>query len=106
MESSHSRDRNTLLKNIQNIIQENFPQISMHGGSAEIINLNPADGIVEIKLTGKCSNCNISPMTMELLRERLPNLVPEIQEVRVGTNNEQWEPSSDLQSSENKQKPF
>lgn len=45
------------------------PYLKADGGDVELINVTP-EGIVEVKLTGACSNCPMSQMTLRAGVER------------------------------------
>jgi Fe-S cluster biogenesis protein NfuA len=59
------------------------PYLNADGGDVELINVS-ADGIVEVKLTGNCSSCPLSTMTLRAGVERaLLREVPEIRRVEA-----------------------
>ena len=56
------------------------PALMGDGGNVELIEVE--DGVVKVKLTGACSGCPMSQMTLKLGIERhLKKEVPEIKEV-------------------------
>jgi len=56
------------------------PALMADGGNVELIEVE--DGIVKVKLTGACSGCPMSQMTLKLGIERhLKKEIPEIKEV-------------------------
>ena len=56
------------------------PALMGDGGNVELIEVE--DGVVKVKLTGACSGCPMSQMTLKLGIERhLKKEIPEIMEV-------------------------
>ena len=80
---SESVDAEDLEERISNFLMRNFPQIQMHGGSAAIRNLDPDEGEVTIMLGGACSGCGISPMTIQAIKSRMVQEIPEIDTVHA-----------------------
>jgi len=70
---------------VVNFLRRNFPQIQMHGGNAAIQRLDPETGEVEIQLGGACSGCGISPMTIQAIKSRMVEEIPEIETVHANT---------------------
>ncbi len=59
------------------------PYLQADGGDVELINIS-SDGIVEVKLTGACSSCPLSQMTLRAGVERaLIREVPGIRRVEA-----------------------
>jgi Fe-S cluster biogenesis protein NfuA len=57
------------------------PMLSADGGNVELVEVT-AEGIVKLKLTGACSGCPMSSMTLKMGIERLlKKEVPEVKEV-------------------------
>lgn len=57
------------------------PMLSADGGNVELVEVT-AEGVVKLKLTGACSSCPMSSMTLKMGIERLlKKEVPEIKEV-------------------------
>ncbi|AFK19131.2 MULTISPECIES: NifU family protein [Haloferax] len=75
----------SLEERIELFMRRNFPQIQMHGGSAGIDALDEETGEVWISLTGACSGCGISPMTIQALKSRLVAEFDEIDAVHAST---------------------
>ncbi len=78
-------DVEDLEERISNFLRRNFPQIQMHGGSAAIQNLDREAGEVTIMLGGACSGCGISPMTIQAIKSRMTQEIPEIDTVHAET---------------------
>ncbi len=74
-----------LRERITNFLRRNFPQIQMHGGSAAIRNLDREKGEVTVMLGGACSGCGISPMTIQAIKSRMTQEIPEINTVHADT---------------------
>lgn len=74
-----------LRERISNFLRRNFPQIQMHGGSAAIQNLDREKGEVTVMLGGACSGCGISPMTIQAIKSRMTQEIPEIDTVHADT---------------------
>jgi Fe-S cluster biogenesis protein NfuA len=56
------------------------PALMADGGNVELVEVE--DGVVKVKLTGACSGCPMSQMTLKMGIERhLKREVPEIKEV-------------------------
>lgn len=59
------------------------PYLKADGGDVELIEIS-SDGIVEVRLTGNCSSCPLSTMTLRAGVERaLLREVPEIRRVEA-----------------------
>ena len=78
-------DEAELRERISLFVTRNFPQIGMHGGSHAISHLDAEAGEVTLELGGACSGCGISPMTIQALKVRLTQEIPEIRVVHAST---------------------
>ncbi len=59
------------------------PYLKADGGDIELVNITP-DGIVEVRLTGACSSCPMSQMTLRAGVERaIVREVPGIRRVEA-----------------------
>lgn len=85
MSQSNQPENSEIREDITRFLQANFPQIKMHGGEANITHIDLEDGEVTIQLGGACSGCGISPMTIQALKKRLPDKIPEINTVYADT---------------------
>ncbi|MFB6092952.1 MAG: NifU family protein [Haloquadratum sp.] len=74
-----------LRERVTNFLRRNFPQIQMHGGSAAIQDLDRETGEVTVMLGGACSGCGISPMTIQAIKSRMVQEIPEIEQVHADT---------------------
>ena len=73
--------QNCTLKKIEDVLNEKVrPLLSEHYGNVEIISFE--QGILKIRLLGKCSNCPSANLTTEQLIEReLTGAIPQIKRV-------------------------
>jgi Fe-S cluster biogenesis protein NfuA len=85
---------------IERFMLRNFPQIQMHGGDAGIDAIDEETGEVWISLTGACSGCGISPMTIQALRTRMVAEFDELTEVHAGTGMWAYERDDDADLSD------
>ncbi|MBX0286897.1 NifU family protein [Haloarcula salinisoli] len=73
----------SLARQTRNYISNNVPQIQQHGGSFEVRDVDEAAGTATVAIGGACSGCGIAPMTMKLIRQRLPESVDGLENVEV-----------------------
>lgn len=60
------------------------PAMQMDGGDIHLVAWNADEGLVRVALSGACSGCHASTMTMSLGVERvLKQLVPEVRAVEA-----------------------
>jgi len=83
--STDTQEGDDLEERVANFLRRNFPQIQMHGGSAAIQDLDRETGEVTIQLGGACSGCGISPMTIQAIKSRMVQEIPEIEKVHAST---------------------
>ena len=83
--STETKTEDDVREEVTNFLRRNFPQIQMHGGSAAIQDLNLETGEVTIQLGGACSGCGISPMTIQAIKSRMTQEIPEIDTVHADT---------------------
>ncbi|MCX7876905.1 MAG: NifU family protein [Melioribacteraceae bacterium] len=73
----------TLNQRVQQALETIRPYLKADGGDVELVNVTP-EGIVEVRLTGACSNCPMSQMTLRAGVERaLIREVPGIRRVEA-----------------------
>ena len=89
-----SGDGNDLHDRVTDFLDRNFPQIQMHGGTAVIERLDAESGEISLRLSGACSGCDISPMTVRAIKSRLVTEIPEIETVHADAA-ESAEPKND-----------
>jgi Fe-S cluster biogenesis protein NfuA len=83
--STDAQDGDDLEERINSFLRRNFPQIQMHGGSHAIRELDRETGEVHLTLGGACSGCGISPMTIQAIKARMTQEIPEIETVVAET---------------------
>jgi len=83
--STDTQSDDDLREQISNFLRRNFPQIQMHGGSAAIQHIDRESGEVSIQLGGACSGCGISPMTIQAIKTRMVEEIPEVEQVHADT---------------------
>lgn len=71
----------TLKEKVENALQDARKMLQADGGDVQLIDVTQ-DGIVKVKLTGACSGCPMSSMTLKVGIERMiKKQIPEIKEV-------------------------
>lgn len=74
----------TVEERIQQALERVRPALQMDGGDIHLVAWLPEEGVVRVALSGACSGCHMSSMTMTLGVERaLKSLVPEVQAVEA-----------------------
>lgn len=72
----------TITEKIEGSLDTLRPALRADGGDVEFVGFDRDAGIVQVRLTGACSACPISVMTMKQGIERRVKMdVPEVQEV-------------------------
>jgi Fe-S cluster biogenesis protein NfuA len=65
---------------VEAILAQIRPALQADGGDVELVDVT--DGVVKLRLTGACSGCPMSTMTLKMGIERaLKQQIPEIKEV-------------------------
>lgn len=68
---------------VEKTLEQIRPSLQADGGDVELIDVT-ADGIVHVKLTGACSGCPMSTLTLKNGIERLlKQEIPEVKEVKA-----------------------
>ena len=71
----------TLKEKVEDALKDVRPMLQADGGDVELIDVTE-DGKVTLKLTGACSGCPMSSMTLKMGVERhLKKIIPEVKEV-------------------------
>jgi len=83
--STETKTEEDLREEVANFLRRNFPQIQMHGGAAAVRDLDVETGEVTVVLGGACSGCGISPMTIQAIKSRMVQEIPEIETVHADT---------------------
>lgn len=70
-----------MIKKIENVLDKYVrPQLSEHYGDVKVLNFK--DGVLEIRLTGKCSSCPSANFTVEdVIDKKVRERVPEVKKV-------------------------
>jgi Fe-S cluster biogenesis protein NfuA len=70
-----------LEEKVQNVLDKVRPMLQRDGGDVELVAVQD-DGIVKVKLTGACSGCPMSTMTLKnAIEETIKKEIPEIKSV-------------------------
>ncbi len=70
-----------LKEKVQEVLEKVRPMLQRDGGDVELVDVQD-DGIVKVRLTGACSGCPMSTMTLKnAIEETIKNEVPEIKSV-------------------------
>ena len=65
---------------VEKALENIRPSLQADGGDIKLINIE--DGVVKVSLTGACSGCPMSAMTMKFgVEKAIKEMVPEIKEV-------------------------
>ena len=65
---------------VEAVLEKIRPSLIRDGGNVELIDVN--DGVVKVKLTGACSGCARSTMTLKMgIEQILRQEIPEVKEV-------------------------
>lgn len=72
-------DKNLTLKNIKEILSQIRPSLQADGGDVELVEFVAASGTLQLKLTGACSHCPMSQITLQrgigdLIKEKIPQV--------------------------------
>lgn len=85
-----------LEERVELFLLRNFPQIRMHGGDAGIDAFDEETGELWVSLTGACSGCGISPMTIRALESRLISEFEAVREVHASAGARDADPADDF----------
>ncbi|HWH08044.1 MAG TPA: NifU family protein [Candidatus Thermoplasmatota archaeon] len=73
-----------MAKRVEMALERIRPAMQMDGGDVHLVELREDEGLVRVALSGACSGCHMSSMTMTLGVERvLKQLVPEVRVVEA-----------------------
>lgn len=74
-------NREELKIKVENVLDQVRPYLQQDGGDLKLIEITD-DNIVNVELTGACSSCAFSTMTLKNgVEATLKNVLPEIKEV-------------------------
>ena len=83
------REHDEIVKDIKTVLEEKVaPNVAAHDGAIGFINFTSDTGVATLKLSGACSGCAMSKMTLQQGVERLlTHYVPEVKSI-VGEDDE------------------
>ena len=74
----------SLKEKVEMILQKIRPSLQVDGGNVELVDVKEEDGIVKVRLTGACSGCAFSQITLKMGIERiLKENIPEVKQVEA-----------------------
>ena len=84
------RSQGEIIEDIKYILEEKVaPSVAQHNGAINFISFN--DGVAKLKLSGSCSGCAMSQITLQRgVEDMLKHYVPEVQAI-VGEDDEKAE---------------
>ena len=84
------REHDEIVKDIKTVLEEKVaPSVAAHNGAIGFINFAGDTGVATLKLSGACSGCAMSKMTLQQGVERLlTHYVPEVKSI-IGEDDEQ-----------------
>ncbi len=66
---------------VEEVLQKVRPMLQRDGGDVELVDVQD-DGIVKVRLTGACSGCPMSTMTLKnAIEETIKKEIPEVKSV-------------------------
>ena len=73
-----------LKERVEEVLQKIRPSLQADGGNVELVDVNEENGVVKVKLTGACSGCMLSQLTLKMGIEKiLKENIPEVKEVEA-----------------------
>ena len=70
----------SMKEKVEKVLDKVRPSLIADGGNVELVDVE--DGVVKVRLTGACSGCPMSQMTLKMGIERvIKQEIPEIKEV-------------------------
>ena len=86
------RTEDEIIKDIKFVLQDKVaPSVAAHNGSIGFINFASGTGVATLKMSGACSGCAMSKLTLQQGVERLlTHYVPEVKGI-VGEDDEEAE---------------
>ncbi len=74
----------TLKEKVEGMLQKIRPSLQADGGNVELVDVDEEDGLVKVRLTGACSRCAFSQLTLKMGIERiLQENIPEVRQVEA-----------------------
>ena len=84
------RAQDEIIKDIKSVLEEKIaPSVAAHNGSIGFISFASDTGVATLKLSGSCSGCAMSKITLQRgVEQTLKHYVPEVQTI-VGRDDEE-----------------
>ena len=84
------REHDEIVKNIKSVLEEKVaPSVAAHNGSIGFIDFAMDTGVATLKLSGSCSGCAMSKITLQRgVEQTLKHYVPEVKSI-VGQDDEE-----------------
>ena len=84
------REHDEIIKDIKTVLEEKVaPSVAAHNGSIGFIDFASDTGVATLKLSGSCSGCAMSKITLQRgVEQTLKHYVPEVKSI-VGEDDEQ-----------------
>ena len=84
------REQDEIIKDIKTVLEEKVaPSVAAHNGSIGFISFASDTGVATLKLSGSCSGCAMSKVTLHRgVEDMLKHYVPEVQSI-VGQDDEE-----------------
>ena len=84
------REHGEIVKDIKNILEEKVaPSVAAHNGAIGFIDFAMDTGVATLKLSGSCSGCAMSKITLHRgVEDMLKHYVPEVQAI-VGKDDDE-----------------
>ena len=84
------REHDEIVKNIKSVLEEKVaPSVAAHNGSIGFIDFAMDTGVATLKLSGSCSGCAMSKITLQRgVETTLKHYVPEVQAI-VGKDDDE-----------------
>ena len=84
------REHDEIVKDIKNILEEKVaPSVAAHNGAIGFIDFAMDTGVATLKLSGSCSGCAMSKITLQRgVETTLKHYVPEVKSI-VGQDDEE-----------------
>ena len=84
------RAQDEIIKDIKTVLEEKIaPSVAAHNGSIGFISFDSDTGVATLKLSGSCSGCAMSKITLQRgVEQTLKHYVPEVQTI-VGRDDEE-----------------
>ena len=84
------REHDEIVKDIKNILEEKVaPSVAAHNGAIGFISFASDTGVATLKLSGSCSGCAMSKITLQRgVENTLKHYIPEVKSI-VGKDDEE-----------------